>query len=42
MNPIRFGDINYSSIYGKDGLGVRTEQSANQEVPKDSCNSKYK
>ena len=42
MNPIRFGEINYSSKYGKDGLRAKTEQSVNQEIPKDSFNPKYK
>ena len=42
MNPIKFGEINYSSKYGKDGLRTKTEQSVNQEIPKDSFNPKYK
>ena len=42
MNTIRFGEINYSSKYGKDALRAKTEQSANQEVQKDSFNPKYK
>lgn len=42
MNPIRYGEINYSSRYGKDGLRARTEQSVNKEIQKDSYNPKYK
>ena len=42
MNPIKFGEVNYISKYGKDGLRTKTEQSVNKEIQKDSFNPKYK
>lgn len=42
MNPIKIGEVNYSSKYGKDGLRAKTEYVPNQEVQNDSFNSKYK
>lgn len=42
MNSIKFGEINYSSKYGRDGLRAKTEYVPNQEVQNDSFNPKYK
>ncbi len=42
MNPIKFGEINYSSKYGKDALKARIENTSTQEVKSDSFNPKYK
>lgn len=45
MNPIRFGESNYNSPYGKDKLQAKTanmSSGANTEVEKDSFNPKYK
>ncbi len=45
MNPIRLGESNYSSPYGKERLQARTENystGSQKEVQKDSYNPKYK
>lgn len=45
MNPIRYGESNYNSPYGKDGLQNKTasyKSSLNTEVEADSYNPKYK
>ncbi len=45
MNPIRFGESNYNSPYGKDKLQAKTEtlsSGAQTKVEKDSFNPKYK
>lgn len=45
MNPIRIGESNYNSPYGKEKLQARTENfstGSQGEVKKDSFNPKYK